>query len=65
VRIAGPSLRIVRANPHYVERLHQAGNRVHVWTVDDPADVELCVRLGVDAVITNRPRQVLEQLGRT
>ncbi|WP_443054151.1 glycerophosphodiester phosphodiesterase [Streptomyces sp. IBSBF 2435] len=62
VRIAGPSMRIVRANPGYVARLHRAGNRVHVWTVDDPADVELCARLGVDAIITNRPRQVLAQL---
>lgn len=64
VGIAGPSLRIVRANPQYVARLHAAGNRVHVWTVDDPADVDMCVRLGVDALITNRPRQVLEQLRR-
>jgi glycerophosphoryl diester phosphodiesterase len=64
VRIAGPSMRIVRANPGYVARLHRAGHRVHVWTVDEPADVELCVRLGVDAIITNRPRQVLSQLGR-
>lgn len=62
VRIAGPSMRIVRANPGYVARLHRAGNRVHVWTVDDPADVDLCARLGVDAVITNRPRQVRAQL---
>ncbi|MFC4034070.1 glycerophosphodiester phosphodiesterase [Streptomyces polygonati] len=64
VGIAGPSMRIVRANPGYVARLHQAGHPVHVWTVDDPADVELCVRLGVDAIITNRPKQVLSQLGR-
>lgn len=64
VRIAGPSMRIIRANPGYVARLHRAGHRVHVWTVDEPADVELCVRLGVDAVITNRPAQVLSQLGR-
>ncbi|WP_327290018.1 glycerophosphodiester phosphodiesterase [Streptomyces sp. NBC_01198] len=62
VGIAGPSMRIVRANPGYVARLHRAGNRVHVWTVDDPGDVELCARLGVDAIITNRPRQVLAQL---
>jgi glycerophosphoryl diester phosphodiesterase len=64
VPIAGPSMRIVRANPGYVARLQRAGHRVHVWTVDEPADVELCVRLGVDAVITNRPRQVLALLGR-
>ncbi|WP_149179525.1 glycerophosphodiester phosphodiesterase [Streptomyces sp. TRM49041] len=64
-RIAGPSIRIVRNHPAYVARLHRAGHRVHVWTVDDPEDVELCVRLGVDAIITNRPKQVLSQLGRT
>ncbi|WP_329133974.1 glycerophosphodiester phosphodiesterase family protein [Streptomyces sp. NBC_01476] len=64
VRIAGPGIRILRANPGYVARLHRAGHQVHVWTVDDPGDVELCLRLGVDAIITNRPRQVLDQLGR-
>ncbi|MER5493327.1 glycerophosphodiester phosphodiesterase [Streptomyces sp. NPDC002490] len=64
VRIAGPSLRIVRNHPEYVARLRRAGHRVHVWTVDDPADVDLCLRLGVDAIITNRPRQVLARLGR-
>ncbi|WP_425581665.1 glycerophosphodiester phosphodiesterase [Streptomyces stramineus] len=64
VGIAGPSIRIIRKDPGYVERLHRAGNQVHVWTVNDPADVELCARAGVDAVITNRPKQVLSQLGR-
>ncbi|KAF0651913.1 MULTISPECIES: glycerophosphodiester phosphodiesterase [Streptomyces] len=63
-RIAGPSIRIIRNHPGYVERLHEAGLQVHVWTVDAPEDVELCVRLGVDAIITNRPGQVLSQLGR-
>ncbi len=64
VRIAGPSIRIVRNHPDYVRRLHRAGHRVHVWTVNEPADVELCAELGVDAVITNRPKQVLSQLDR-
>ncbi|MEU3215363.1 glycerophosphodiester phosphodiesterase [Streptomyces sp. NPDC006971] len=63
-RIAGPGIRIVRSHPGYVERLHRAGHRVHVWTVDEPEDVELCVNLGVDAIITNRPKRVLSQLGR-
>lgn len=62
--IAGTAMRILRADPGYVARLHRAGHRVHVWTVDEPADVELCVRLGVDAIITNRPGAVLAQLGR-
>ncbi|MGI5350163.1 glycerophosphodiester phosphodiesterase family protein [Streptomyces sp. CA-250714] len=62
VRIAGPSIRILRAHPEYVARAHRAGNEVHVWTVDEPRDVDLCVRLGVDAIITNRPRQVRARL---
>ncbi|MFF8916782.1 glycerophosphodiester phosphodiesterase [Streptomyces sp. NPDC015032] len=64
-RIAGPGMRIVRSNPGYIERLHRAGHRVHVWTVNEPEDVELCVELGVEAIITNRPKQVLAQLGRS
>ncbi|MBD0423506.1 glycerophosphodiester phosphodiesterase [Streptomyces sp. NPDC052309] len=64
VRIAGPSIRIVRNHPAYIERLKGAGHQVHVWTVNDPEDVDLCVRLGVDAIITNRPRAVLQRLGR-
>lgn len=64
VGIAGPSIRIVRSQPVYVERLKQAGHQVHVWTVNDPEDVDLCVNLGVDAIITNRPRSVLHRLGR-
>ncbi|MFE2581196.1 glycerophosphodiester phosphodiesterase [Streptomyces sp. NPDC059378] len=64
VRIAGPSIRIVRNHPGYIERLKDAGHQVHVWTVNEPEDVDLCVGLGIDAIITNRPRAVLQQLGR-
>ncbi|MFF9770148.1 glycerophosphodiester phosphodiesterase [Streptomyces sp. NPDC014636] len=64
VHIAGPSIRIVRNHPSYVERLKRAGHQVHVWTVNEPEDVDLCLELGIDAIITNRPRAVLRQLGR-
>ncbi|MET9358001.1 glycerophosphodiester phosphodiesterase family protein [Streptomyces sp. NPDC006617] len=64
VRIAGPSMRIVRNHPAYIERLKRAGHQVHVWTVNETADVDLCSDLGVDAIITNRPRAVLDHLGR-
>ena len=62
VRIAGPSIDILRAHPAYVERVQRAGGTVHVWTVDDPADIDLCLRLGVDAIISNRPGDVLAQV---
>lgn len=64
VRIAGPAIEILRAHPRYVERVHRHGNAVHVWTVDRTADVDRCLDVGVDAIITNRPRKVLDRLGR-
>ncbi len=62
--IAGPGIDLVRARPELVPALRRAGHQVHVWTVDEPADVELCLELGVSAIITNRPAQVLARLGR-
>ena len=62
VAVAGPSIEIVRAHPRFVSRLHAQGHRVHVWTVDDDADIDLVARLGVDAIITNRPKEVLARL---
>ncbi|HEX3900214.1 MAG TPA: glycerophosphodiester phosphodiesterase family protein [Mycobacteriales bacterium] len=61
--IAGPSLAAVKEDPAFVERVHQRGAQVYVWTVDEPDDVALLASLGVDAVITNRPdiaRSVLD-----
>jgi glycerophosphoryl diester phosphodiesterase len=64
VRTAGLAVEILRNHPDYVERLRDRGNRIFVFTVDDPADVELCLDLDVDAIISNRPAEVLERLGR-
>ncbi|MDQ1249738.1 MAG: Glycerophosphodiester phosphodiesterase [Actinomycetota bacterium] len=61
-RYAGPGIDIVREYPGYVRRVHESGGKVHVWTVDEPEDVELCLSLGVDGIITNRPRQVIAQV---
>ncbi|KMO99127.1 glycerophosphodiester phosphodiesterase [Streptomyces roseus] len=61
---AGPGIDLVRRDPGLVARLKAKGLRVRVWTVDEPEDVELCVRLGVDTLITNRPREVREHLRR-
>lgn len=64
VSVAGPSIEIVRAHPEYVERVHAKGHEVHVWTVDAPADIELCAMLGADAVITDNPGTTLARLSR-
>jgi glycerophosphoryl diester phosphodiesterase len=39
-----------------VERVHAAGGRLFVWTVDDSAEIARLEALGVDGVITNDPR---------
>jgi glycerophosphoryl diester phosphodiesterase len=64
VGTAGISVEILRRHPSYVQRVHDHGNQVFVYTVDEPADVERCLASGVDAIITNRPGDVLEQLHR-
>ena len=63
VDIAGPSIETLRKHPGYVAKVRAMGAQVHVWTVDEEPDVDLCVDLGVDAIITNRPGFVRERLG--
>lgn len=45
-----------------VARAHAEGRKVHVWTVNDPSHAASLARQGVDAVITNRPGEVLAAL---
>jgi glycerophosphoryl diester phosphodiesterase len=62
VGIAGPGLEMLVVDPGYVTRAHARGNLVYVWTVDRRADIDYVVGLGVDAVISNRPADVIRQL---
>ena len=61
---AGLDIALVRERPEIVAERHEADNDVWVWTVDDEEDMRLCTRLGVDAIISNRPAAVLDLLGR-
>jgi glycerophosphoryl diester phosphodiesterase len=62
VQISGPSIEIVRAHPRYPSRVAAQGRRTYCWTVDELDDVDRCCEAGVDAIITNRPRAVLDHL---
>jgi glycerophosphoryl diester phosphodiesterase len=64
VGILGTAIETLEKQPSIVAKAHSAGYPVHVYTVDKTDQVDLCLRLGVDAIITNRPRHVLELLGR-
>ncbi len=60
----GPGIGLLRADPSFVADAHAAGKELHVWTVNQPADMDLVRELGVDAVITDRPDELLRRLGR-
>jgi glycerophosphoryl diester phosphodiesterase len=47
----------------YMKRARRWGVRVNAWTVDDPAEARRLAALGVDSIITNDPRRILEALG--
>jgi glycerophosphoryl diester phosphodiesterase len=56
--IAGPGIDELRAKPRLGHRLRRAGHRIVVWTVNTEADLDYCLDLGVEAVITDRPDHV-------
>jgi glycerophosphoryl diester phosphodiesterase len=60
--IGGPRINLLRAHPELTERLHARGNQVYVWTVNEPADLDLVIDLGVEGIITDRPSFVRQRL---
>lgn len=56
---SGP-LRVV--GRRFVEAAHAAGKQVHVWVVNDPADMHRLLDLGVDGIVTDRADLLIEVL---
>ncbi len=55
IRPAAIHLALELATDRRLEAWTRAGMNVLVWTVDDPVEVERLARLGVAAVVSNRP----------
>ena len=64
VGAVGLDARMLR-RPKVVKAFQRRGHQVYVWTVDHHDDVDRCLELGIDVIITNRPGHVLRQVGRS
>jgi glycerophosphoryl diester phosphodiesterase len=60
VPIRNGRIRIVTAG--FVRAAHRAGLPVHVWTVNDPVTMRELLGLGVDGIMTDRPRVLRDVL---
>jgi glycerophosphoryl diester phosphodiesterase len=61
--VIGPWVATLRKHPAFAQRLADSGREMHVWTVNTEAELQTCLDLGVQAVITDRPKFILELLG--
>ena len=50
-----PHYGVVYAIKNYIAQAHEAGIRVHPWTVDSESDILRLIEMDADAIITNRP----------
>jgi glycerophosphoryl diester phosphodiesterase len=48
--------------PRFLKAAHARNMRVHVWTVNDAAQMRRLVELGVDGIMTDYPERLLELL---
>ncbi len=48
----------------FVENAHRKNLKIHVWTINETANMQRLINIGVDGVMTDYPDRLLELLGR-
>lgn len=49
-------------NPSMVKRAHKKGQKIYSWTVNHEAQLETCMKLGIDGMITDDPAWLIRRL---
>ena len=55
-------LRVI--TPRFIHRAHAHGLQVHVWTINETAEMQRLVEWGVDGIMTDYPDRLAAVLGR-
>jgi glycerophosphoryl diester phosphodiesterase len=50
-------------NAAFARKVHDAGLKLYIWTVDSPAKAKQLIAAGVDGITTNKPGWLRSQLG--
>ncbi len=56
----GYSVEAMMLTQQFVNKAHNAGKEVHVWTVNSEDSMERVLKMGVDAIITDKPAAAQE-----
>ncbi len=56
------ALKVMKKHPEWINKCHELGLEVNVWTVNEPADMQWCIDNGVDYITTNEPELLQKML---
>lgn len=64
MKASGPdyNFSVFQKHPEWVEEAHELGQKVNVWTVNRPEDIQKMIDLKVDYITTDEPLLVREML---
>ena len=60
--LAGPAIEMVRKHPEVIAKIRESGRRVHCWVVNTPEEIDACLDLGIEALITDKPEATVSYL---
>jgi glycerophosphoryl diester phosphodiesterase len=54
------SMSVIRSHPEWIGKAAEAGIKTNVWTVNQPADMQYFISLGVDFITTDDPTELIK-----